>query len=285
MPWPSALPAPFMPMALVPGPLAMITGPTGIVVASTPWMLNSSLQIASTAVITHGRYSGRHPAMTAAMAIFSTVTSTRSGGTVATMSWASRLVPSSMRSTRSSVGGTTGSPSVQPRENIASNSSSSSASSTRRECSRPPSKRTRSSSTRSGSTLSEPQPGPHDRQVLAEPVEPGDALPLGTRPADGALELLAVDDADQRRHGLDGVVPADGEVGVVDGVDAGGEVRVVLRVHGDVDLAGQVGEQRGHHAAGLALLLDDDDQAIGERFHGSNVLRRASRQRAPGAGA
>ena len=42
------------------------------------------------------------------MATFSTVTSTRSGGTVATMSWASRVVPSSIRSTRSSVGGTTG---------------------------------------------------------------------------------------------------------------------------------------------------------------------------------
>ena len=137
----------------------MITGPTGIVVASTPWMLNSSLQIASIAVSTHGRYSGRQPAITAEMATFSTVTSTRSGGTVATMSWASRRVPSSMRSTRSSVGGTTGRPSVQPRENIASNSSSSSASSMRRECSRPPSKRTRRPSTRSGSTLSEPHPG------------------------------------------------------------------------------------------------------------------------------
>ena len=48
-------------MARVPGPLHTITGPTGIVVASTPWMLNSSLQIASTAVSTHGRYSGRQP--------------------------------------------------------------------------------------------------------------------------------------------------------------------------------------------------------------------------------
>ena len=89
-----------MPMACVPGPLAMITGPTGIVVASTPWMLNSSVQIASTAVSTHGRYSGRQPAITAAMATFSTVVSTRSGGTVATISSGSRLVPSSIRRTR-----------------------------------------------------------------------------------------------------------------------------------------------------------------------------------------
>ena len=86
LPCPRALPPPFIPIAWVPGPLAMITGPTGIVVASTPWMLNSSVQIASTAVSTHGRYSGRQPAITAAMATFSTVTSTRSGGTVATIS-------------------------------------------------------------------------------------------------------------------------------------------------------------------------------------------------------
>ncbi len=73
-----------MPIARVPGPLATITGPTGIVVARTPWMLNSSLHTASTAVSTHGRYSGRQPAITAAIATFSTVTSARSGGTVAT---------------------------------------------------------------------------------------------------------------------------------------------------------------------------------------------------------
>ncbi len=75
-----------MPIARVPGPLATITGPTGIVVASTPWMLNSSVQIASITVSTHGRCSGRQPAITAEMATFSTVTSTRSGGTVATTS-------------------------------------------------------------------------------------------------------------------------------------------------------------------------------------------------------
>ena len=93
LPWPSALPPEFMPIARVPGPLHTMTGPTGIVVASTPCMLNSLVQAASTAVSTHGRYSGRHPAITAAIATFSTVTSTRSGGTVATMSDGARVVP------------------------------------------------------------------------------------------------------------------------------------------------------------------------------------------------
>ena len=59
------------------------------------------------------------------MATFSTVVSTRSGGTVATISSGARVVPSSMLRTRASVGGTTGSPSVQPLVNIASMSSSS----------------------------------------------------------------------------------------------------------------------------------------------------------------
>ena len=75
------------------------------------------------------------------------------------------------------------------------------------------------------------------------------------------------------------VVPAHRQVGVVGGVDAGRERRVVLGVHGD---AGQRAEQRGHHPAALALLLDDDDEAVGQhgrarpfelgRGHALNVL-------------
>ena len=122
-------------------------------------MLKVSLHTASTAAMTHGRYSGLHPAITALMAIFSTVTSTRSGGTMATMSEGERVVPVSMRITRSSVGGTTGKPSVHPRSNMASNSSSAAAVSTRRADNTVAPKRTRNSSTRSGSTLNDPHPG------------------------------------------------------------------------------------------------------------------------------
>ena len=169
LPWPSTLTPLFMPIARVPGPLQMMTGPTGIVVASTPWMLNSSLQTASTAAITHGRYSGLQPAITALIATFSTVTSTRSGGTTATISSRRRgWCRSSIRSTRSSVGGTTGRPSVQPRSNSASISSSASASSTRRARSAPPLNRARSASTRSGSTDIDPQPGRITGRSVAE---------------------------------------------------------------------------------------------------------------------
>src|SRR5215470_7066344 len=82
------------------GPVTMITGPADQVVASRPWMLNSVVQAASSAVRTTGRYSGRQPAIRALIAAFSTVHSARSGGTTATTSCGSRLVASSMRRTR-----------------------------------------------------------------------------------------------------------------------------------------------------------------------------------------
>ena len=66
-------------------------------------------------VSTTGRYSGRQPASTALIATFSTVAGAMFGGTTATTSCGSRRVPVSMRSTRSGVGGTTGSPSLQLR--------------------------------------------------------------------------------------------------------------------------------------------------------------------------
>ena len=101
--------------ARVMGPLHTITGPTGIVVASTPCMLNSSLQAASTAASTTGRYSGRQPAITALIGdlldrdLYEVRRHRRPRSRRATGS-----CPSSIRSTRSSVGGTTGRPSVQP---------------------------------------------------------------------------------------------------------------------------------------------------------------------------
>src|SRR5438093_1105306 len=65
------------------GPLTIRTGPARSVVASTPWMLKLSVQTACTAAITTGRYSGRQPAITALIAIFSTVAWPMFGGTTA----------------------------------------------------------------------------------------------------------------------------------------------------------------------------------------------------------
>ena len=81
LPWPSTLTPLFMPIARRDRPVDDDTGPLKQVVASRPCMLNSSVQAASTAASTTGRYSGRQPAITALIATFSTVHSTRSGGT------------------------------------------------------------------------------------------------------------------------------------------------------------------------------------------------------------
>ena len=172
LPCPNTLPPLFIARCRRTGPFTTITGPTGIVVARTPWTLNSSVQAASTDASTTGRYSGLHPAITALIAIFSTVHSTRSGGATATISFGSRVVPVSMRITRISVGATTGSPSVQPRSNIASASSSYSVTTTRRLRRRLPWKRRASASATSGSWVRDPQPGRDGGRSDPNPVTP-----------------------------------------------------------------------------------------------------------------
>ena len=186
-----------------------------MVVASRPCILNSSVQAASTAHSTTGRYSGLHPAITALMATFSTVHSARSGGTTATTSCGERLVPSSIRSTRASVGGTTGIPSLKPRSNMASMSSSNSAISIRRLFSVEPEKRMASSSLRLGSTLKRAASGPPLGKIGSETVESGELFPLLARPTDYAIGLGTVSHSQQRRHGLDLVMPRQAEIGIM----------------------------------------------------------------------
>ena len=78
-------------------------------------MLKAGSSIASTAASTTGKYSGRQPAMTAFAAVFSTVASPRRGSTSPSTSDGARVVNAHMASTRASVGGMIGRPSVQPR--------------------------------------------------------------------------------------------------------------------------------------------------------------------------
>ena len=106
------------------GPLTSTRGADPPVLAELPWRLYSVGTMASTAAMTTGMYSGRHPAMTALMATFSAViTRPRTGSTPMTSEgW--RPTMSRNRRTFSSVGGTTGSPSVQPREYMYSKASS-----------------------------------------------------------------------------------------------------------------------------------------------------------------
>ena len=97
------------------GPLTISSGATFSSVVCTPRMLKAGSSTASTAARTTGKCWGRQPAMTALAAIFSTVASPRSGSTSPSTSDGARTVVAHIASTRGSVGGTTGSPSVQPR--------------------------------------------------------------------------------------------------------------------------------------------------------------------------
>jgi len=97
------------------GPLTTSSVATGCVVAWTESRLNSGSASASMAASTTGKYSGRQPAITALAAIFSIVASPWRGGRMPTISRGSRAVCFRKSCTRVSVGGTIGSPSVQPR--------------------------------------------------------------------------------------------------------------------------------------------------------------------------
>src|SRR5215470_15881419 len=123
-PGPSAPAPPLMPSAPRAGPFTMKIGATASVVPETPTRLNASSHIASTPAITTGRYSGRQPAITALTAMRSTVARPSAGATSAINSSRERPAPAMAASTRSRVGGTTGSPSVTPRANSSSNGSS-----------------------------------------------------------------------------------------------------------------------------------------------------------------
>ena len=103
-----------MPISFAIGPLTMISGATGCVVAWIESRLNRGSASASTAVMTTGRYSGRQPAMIALIAMRSIVASPWRGGSTATTARGARSVKRRNSRRSSSVGGTIGSPSVQP---------------------------------------------------------------------------------------------------------------------------------------------------------------------------
>ena len=97
------------------GPLRIRSGATASVVPETPTSAKAGSQIASTAAMTAGMYSGRQPAMTALIATFSTVARPSFGATRATSSSRGRPLASTAAATRAAVGATTGRPSVTLR--------------------------------------------------------------------------------------------------------------------------------------------------------------------------
>ena len=146
-------------MRRVTGPFTTTIGPENQVVHNRPCIANSGASAASTTARTTGMYSGLQPAITALIATFSTVHGALFGGIVPIGSCGSRVVPRSMRSTRTGVGGTTGNPSLQPREKHSSCSSSGTCTSMTRAFRGGLPNVTSRISAMPGSTLFEPQPG------------------------------------------------------------------------------------------------------------------------------
>ena len=97
------------------GPLTTTRVAEPPVLVMAPWSVKAGSPMASRAATSTGMYSGRHPASTALMATFSAVIVRRRTGSVITTSPGARRTASRNRHTASSVAGTTGSPSDQPR--------------------------------------------------------------------------------------------------------------------------------------------------------------------------
>src|SRR5690348_16710779 len=103
-----------MPIARAIGPFTTRSGAAIWVVTCTPFRLNAGWVSASSAARTTGAYSGLQPAITKLIASTSRVRLPCRGGILHSTSSGSPPSAATMVSTFSAVGGTTGSPSVQP---------------------------------------------------------------------------------------------------------------------------------------------------------------------------
>src|SRR5204862_4712975 len=114
LPAPKALAPGFMPTARATGPFTTRSGAAMCVVACTPLRLKAGWLSASNAARTTGAYSGLQPAMTRLIANTSRLKVPCRGGILHSTSSGSPPSAATIAATVSSVGGTTGSPSVQP---------------------------------------------------------------------------------------------------------------------------------------------------------------------------
>ena len=115
MPEPRQLWRPFIPISCAIGPLTTTATAAPPVLVSAVCALKDASNSASNAATTTGKYSGRQPAMTACTAACSSVIPLpRAGMTPIRIRSSITCAAASIASTRSGVGGTIGSPSVQP---------------------------------------------------------------------------------------------------------------------------------------------------------------------------
>ena len=216
LPCPSALPREFIPMARVPGPLHTITGPAGIVVASRPWMLNS--------LGARRLDGGQHPRQVLGLA---------AGHHRGDRHLLDGRLHEVGRHDRDDVGRRTSGAGQHPHDPLLGRRHDrqpvapaavehhldvvlgvGDVDAPRREHRRAEPHAQRVDEV--GVDAHRSAAGAEHRETVAETGDAGDAFPLGPLPADGALDLDAVDDAQHRRHRLDLVVPTDREVAVVE---------------------------------------------------------------------
>src|SRR5205085_1955767 len=114
LPEPKALAPGFMPTARATGPFTTRSGAAICVVACTPFRLKAGCASASNAARTTGAYSGLQPAITRLIANTSRLKVPCRGGILHSTSSGSPPSAATIAATVSAVGGTTGSPSVQP---------------------------------------------------------------------------------------------------------------------------------------------------------------------------
>ena len=281
LPWPRALIPEFIPMARATGPLTTRTGPTNQVVASTPCMLNSSVHTASTAASTTGRYSGRHPAMTALIATFSTVAGARVGrhdghqlvGRPAGAVEHGQDPPFGGGYDGKAVGPAPVPHGLQLVLQLT-------------EVHPPGPELAGPEADRQGLVHARIEmfgtaAGPVVRQPGPESGDTGEGLPLRPVPADDPLLLLSTFDVEQGRDRGEIEVPGHLQVAVVeDRRHAGRKGRVVLRVHRQAvaEGPGQLAQYRFDGGARRAVPLDDGDHPIGKlhRHHATRVPGRAA---------
>ena len=112
------------------------------------------------------------------------------------------------------------------------------------------------------------------RQPVARRRRAGEARPFGAIPAHRPLDLAAVLQADQRRHGLDVQAERPFEIVIVDHPpDAGGKRRIVLDDHGERAGTIETLHHRFDQHAGRTVALGDDDEAVARQEAGSQTIR------------
>ena len=264
LPWPSALTPLFMPIALAAGPLMMTSGPEKCVVQSRPCSTNSGSSAASSTPSTTGMYSGLQPAITALIATFSTVQGARLGGISPTTSSGLRVGAAQhaqdalvgRRHDRQAVGPAALEAGLHRIVPVADGDLA---------------------RLQAGIAVARDQrlvhagldalgaaarlPGRAGR--CPQRQSPASRIHSLALPAHGALDLAAVLEADQRRHGLDVEAERALERVVVEHrAHARREGRIVLADHGQRAGAVEALHHRLDQHAGRTVALGDDDQAV-----------------------